>query len=150
MPRKSLGKKPKRKPGRPRKTGNSPADIREKAAITGELPHEFLLRVSRGGVVNGQLITLEMQLDAAKVAAPYFAPRLSSREIKALNINLNALSDAELQELADIRRRLAKYGGVDQLTHIPRDVQGDIRPATRGAIEDAIIADDDDGDSESD
>lgn len=51
---------------------------REKAAETGLLPHEFLLAVSQGQMVDDYKPTFEDRLDAAKAAAPYYAPKLSS------------------------------------------------------------------------
>lgn len=53
---------------------------REKAAETGQLPHEFLLAVSRGELIGDYQPTFEDRLDAAKAAAPYYAPKLSSVE----------------------------------------------------------------------
>jgi len=55
---------------------------RERAAATGELPHEFLLRVSRGEEVDGHKPSFSERVDAAKVAAPYFAPRLASMAVE--------------------------------------------------------------------
>jgi hypothetical protein len=69
--------------------------IVEAAASEGELPHEFLLRIMRGGVVPQDVInvktgeveqvfsipSLEQRIDAAKAAAPYFAPKLQPVEV---------------------------------------------------------------------
>jgi hypothetical protein len=57
---------------------------REAAARTGKLPHEILLEVARGGCMPGrkQKPTYEQQLDAAKAAAPYYAPRLLGAVVK--------------------------------------------------------------------
>jgi hypothetical protein len=63
--------------------------MREQAAATGELPHEFLLRVSRGGPIampgkkRPYYPTFEQRFLAADKAAPYYAPRLSSIGVKA-------------------------------------------------------------------
>ena len=54
----------------------------ERAKATGELPHEFLLRVVRGEEIDGTIPTFEQRVDAAAVAAPYFAPKLASIEQK--------------------------------------------------------------------
>lgn len=73
---------------------------REEAAKTGELPHEFLLRVSRGEQIDDHKPAFPERMDAAKAAAPYFAPRLSTTAIDA-NINgapktMYEMTDAEL------------------------------------------------------
>ncbi|MEB2499549.1 hypothetical protein [Burkholderia cenocepacia] len=70
-------------------------EARERAAQTGELPHEFLLRVVRGEdaffdsvQVNGESVEIQRKptfaerVDAAKAAAPYFQPRLAATEIE--------------------------------------------------------------------
>lgn len=55
------------------------AEARAAAAETGILPHEFLLRVMRGEYVSGKdRPSMTQRLDAAKAAAPFFAPRMSS------------------------------------------------------------------------
>ena len=63
---------------------------REAAVATGELPHEFLLRVSRGGPITDVVAregiyeavertpTFAERVDAAKAAAPFYAPKLAS------------------------------------------------------------------------
>ena len=43
-----------------------------------DLPHGFLLAVVRGEAVDGVVPTLAQRIDAAKAAAPYFAPRLAA------------------------------------------------------------------------
>lgn len=61
----------------------------------GELPHQFLARVARGEVIRHdsidpltgevtecyQIVPFEVRVDAAKAAAPYFAPKLATVEI---------------------------------------------------------------------
>lgn len=73
-----------------------------KHADDGELPHELLLRVSRGdrikiGEADGKPIyyipSFEERVDCAKAAAPYFAPKLSAVEV------VRGATDAELLEL---------------------------------------------------
>lgn len=92
----------------PGAVGKKHAQIREEAALNGELPHQFLLRVSRGdqilqrqpvhtyyktGVNKGQIKstewkvvdrypTFEERVDAAKACAQYFAPKLATQTIK--------------------------------------------------------------------
>ena len=55
----------------------------ERAKATGELPHEFLLRVSRGEPIDGKKPKPSERIDAAKAAAPYFAPKLTYTEGEA-------------------------------------------------------------------
>lgn len=50
------------------------------AKSTGELPHEFLLRVVRGECIDDLMPTLEQRISAAVSAAPYFAPKLAAIE----------------------------------------------------------------------
>lgn len=50
------------------------------ARATGELPHEFLLRVVRGERIDDQAPTLEQRIAAAVSVAPYFAPKLAAIE----------------------------------------------------------------------
>jgi len=71
------------RPGAGRKVGaiqKVTREARAKAAATGLLPHEFLLAVSRGEMVDDHKPSFEERLDAAKAAAPYYAPKLSSIE----------------------------------------------------------------------
>lgn len=79
----------------------------EHAQATGEMPHYFLLRITRGEVISTDVLDpitgelkkvyqvpdLNMRVDAAKAAAPYFAPKLSAVEV------LGSASDAELDDL---------------------------------------------------
>lgn len=95
----------KRPPGRPKGALNKLSNAaREHAAATGELPHMFLLRITRGEVISTdvmdpvtgelkkifQVPDLPMRMDAAKAAAPYFAPKLSAVEVAT------SLTDEEL------------------------------------------------------
>lgn len=54
----------------------------ERAAATGLLPHEFLLAVSQGQLVDDYRPTFEDRMKAALGAAPYYAPKLSASENK--------------------------------------------------------------------
>ena len=70
------------RPGAGRPAGSATRKTREiadRAAAAGELPHEFLLRVMRGEAVDGTVPTFAELIDAAKAAAPYFAPKLAWR-----------------------------------------------------------------------
>ncbi len=66
--------------GRPNKRTLGLRLLREKADQAGEMPHEFLLRVSQS-----EKIDVPVRMDAAKAAAPYFAPRLASVEMTGPN-----------------------------------------------------------------
>lgn len=90
--------------GRPKgRTNSVSAAARKAAAETGLLPHEWLLKISRGEPIeqkrwvhqydnNGreksrELVTEEvyadfpLRIDAAKAAAPYYAPRLAVQQV---------------------------------------------------------------------
>lgn len=54
----------------------------EKAKATGDLPHEFLLRVVRGESIDGMSPSIEQRIHAAIAVAPYFAPKLAAVEQK--------------------------------------------------------------------
>ena len=91
-------------------------EAREKAALTGELPHEFLLRIVRGepifrievNSVTGmkehkqEVYGFEDRKDAAKAVAPYFAPKISTVEV------IHGVSDNELDQI--ITRAAAEAG----------------------------------------
>jgi hypothetical protein len=73
------------RPGAGRKPGSTnrmSLAARERAAAAGELPHEFLLRISRGEPIEGHKPTFSERVDAAKVAAPYYAPKLASMTVQ--------------------------------------------------------------------
>ena len=67
----------------------------EKAKATGDLPHEFLLRIARGEAIYRDVVNPDTQKierveetydfedrkDAAKAAAPYYAPKISTVEV---------------------------------------------------------------------
>jgi len=75
---------------------------REAAAKTGELPHEFLLRIVRGEAIDGHAPEFAERMDAAKAAAPYYAPRLATTVVAAQVSNMPArqLTDDELMAIA--------------------------------------------------
>jgi hypothetical protein len=81
-------------------------EARERAQATGMLPHEILLAMARGepqiefkvdadGKVTERWVSLdvEQRKDAAKAAAPYFAPKISTVEI------ISGVSDADLDAI---------------------------------------------------
>lgn len=103
------GKRLGRPPGSTSKINKS---IREAAAATGDLPHEILLKMARGlpvrvmvdsgrvdedgapiFVEKWQALDPEGVRDAAKAAAPYFAPKLSTVE------TITGLTDEQLDEI---------------------------------------------------
>ena len=91
-------------------------EARDKAAATGVLPHEFLLMIVRGEPIfrieiepsTGKKIHVleqydfEARRDAAKAAAPYYAPKISTVEV------INGVSDNELDQI--IARAAAEAG----------------------------------------
>ena len=87
----------------------------ERHRAAGELPHEFLLRITREGQVDGEDVGLDTRIECAKAAAPYFAPRLSSVELvknvgddALLAIIMQGLNDPELAPLVE---RIVKEAG---------------------------------------
>jgi hypothetical protein len=109
--------------GRPKgRTNSVTAKAREAAAETGLLPHEWLLKVSRGegiehkrwkivydksGKEKGrELVTEELyadfptRLDAAKAAAPFYAPKLATQTVSVTNTS-DAVADT-LKEIAKV------------------------------------------------
>lgn len=93
------------------------------ARETGILPHEWLLRVSRGeGILHRRWVTkydlrgneksrelveeevyadFPTRLDAAKAAAPYFAPKLASQ-----TVNVAGTPEAVAKALTDLAEKL--------------------------------------------
>ena len=69
-----------RKPG---SVNQMSRNAREAAAKTGELPHMILLRIARGEKIDGHTPAFSERMDAAKAAAPYFAPKLAATEVRA-------------------------------------------------------------------
>lgn len=57
-------------------------DAVTKAKATGDLPHEFLLKIVRGEAIDGLSPSIEQRIHAAIAAAPYFAPKLATIEQK--------------------------------------------------------------------
>lgn len=107
--------KPKNKGGRPEGAMSKLAkEAREKAEQTGLLPHEILLDMARG---NPQLVyeqdgdtviqkyvslDVDQRRDAAKAAAPYYAPKISTVEV------ITGVGDDELDAI--IKRAAAEAG----------------------------------------
>lgn len=116
--------KPRNKGGRPEgSTNRYTREAIEKARATGLLPHEILLSMARGEpqqeitidpvtgkhVVNYVALDVEQRKDAAKAAAPYYAPKISTVEV------IRNVDDAELdfliKELAAQTGLVAGAGG---------------------------------------
>jgi hypothetical protein len=69
--------------GRQRGTPNrKTAETIAAAQAHGQLPHEFLCAVAQGREIDGHIPTFEQRLDAAKAAAPFYAPKLSNVDQK--------------------------------------------------------------------
>lgn len=49
-----------------------------KAALKGLLPHALLLEWARTGVMGSKTLKVEQRIECARLAAPYYAPRLSA------------------------------------------------------------------------
>jgi len=110
--------------GRPKgRTNSVTAEARKAAAESGILPHEWLLKVSRGEPIEQkrwkiiydkqgnekgrELITEEVyadfptRIDAAKAASPYYAPRLAVQ-----NVSITGNTDAVSETLKSIAEKL--------------------------------------------
>lgn len=110
--------------GRPKgRTNSVTAEARKAAAESGMLPHEWLLKVSRGEPIEQkrwkivydkqgnekgrELITEEVYADfptriaAAKAASPYYAPRLAVQ-----NVSITGNTDAVSETLKSIAEKL--------------------------------------------
>jgi hypothetical protein len=83
------------KPNLPRRESKVNRLAIEAAHRTGLLPHEFLLKISRGGRIDGVKPDLAMRIGCAKAAAPYYAPKLSAVEL------IKDLSDDELASIIE-------------------------------------------------
>lgn len=121
-------------------------EARNKAILSGELPHEFLLRVARGEVIMRRWIDpdtgevkevqevydFEARKDAAKSAAPYFAPKISTVEV------IHGVTDDELD---NIIAKLAAETGIG--AGASGEEQADETPASGGerARRRAVLAD---------
>ena len=100
----------------PNSTNILSKQAREQAILTGALPHEILLSMARGEPQlvkeideHGQIkehyeaMSLEARRDAAKAAAPYFAPKISTVEV------ISGVGDHDLDQLI---AQLAAEAGV--------------------------------------
>ena len=93
--------------GAGRKKGTTKAklnDDRRRATLTGDLPHQFLLRIMRGECINGHKPDLQLRVDCAKAAAPYYAPKLSAVQV------VENLSDDDLDWII---KNAAAEAGID-------------------------------------
>lgn len=102
--------------GRPKGSLNRASRaIRERAAASGLLPHEFLLAVTRGELIDGYKPSFAERLDAAKASAPFYAPKLSSVEASVgLGNDFERMSDEELEALIrdEARALTPRKGGL--------------------------------------
>lgn len=112
----------KRGRGRPEGSMSKLAkEARERAQATGQLPHEILLDMARGnpqplkkatmdldGVIEMKITgwevpNMDQRRDAAKAAAPYYAPKISTVEV------ISGASDDDLDQLI---KQFATQAGV--------------------------------------
>lgn len=84
---------PEDKPQLPKRVSKVNRLAIEEAHRTGILPHEFLLKISRGGRIDGVKPDMAMRISCAKAAAPYYAPKLSAVEL------IKDLNDEELEAI---------------------------------------------------
>lgn len=93
---------------------------REWAFTTGEMPHMFLLRVSRGEMIDNHRPTMDERIDCAKACAQYFVPKLGSLAVKEdteqvptqqMVFNEDALESLTPDELATFEKVFGKLLG---------------------------------------
>lgn len=80
-------------------------EARRQAALSGELPHQLLLRIMRmgpGAQYGDYVLTYPDIIEAAKAAAPYYAPRMASIALKPadkppVNVQLDPTPLAKLE-----------------------------------------------------
>lgn len=104
---------PGRPPGRRQEVSN---EQRRAAARTGELPHQFLLRIMRmgpGAKIGNYILQFSDVMEAAKAAAPFYAAKLASIQIKPadkppINVQLDPGPLAKL-EPADLVKMLTAF-----------------------------------------
>lgn len=75
-----------------------------KAKASGELPHQFLLRIVRGEAIDGEQPSLQMRIAAAVSAAPYFAPRLAVMEAQ-IETNVRAVVSNKPLTIEEFKER---------------------------------------------
>lgn len=119
------------------------AAIRRMARDSGQLPHEFLLQMSRGEPVETYTQSpedpdvlikrtvvpdLAMRVDAAKACANYFAPKLSIQQVDMTG--LSELGDLSVDELQS-RLRVVML----QLSQVSPEAIASVLPQlTQGAM----------------
>lgn len=131
-----------KKQGRPKGSRSIvTSKARQAAMATGLLPHEWLLKVARGEMVQQQIPTrdvetgvvtyelrevypdLETRLDAAKAAAPFYAPKLATQNVNMKGslgvgvLDAESLKKMSLKELdvmiALLGKALGSFNGDD-------------------------------------
>lgn len=136
--------KPRNKGGRPPgATNRLTQEAVAKARETGLLPHEILLDMARGNpqqeitidpmtgkhVVSYVALDVDQRRDAAKAAAPYYAPKISTVEV------IRNVDDAELDfiiaELAAQTGLVAGAGGEAEEDDAQDAAGGGSTPRTR-------------------
>ena len=125
---------------------------REHAAQTGMLPHEFLLAVARGqritrkvadaaGIIQEveEAYDFDTRLDAAKAAAPYYAPKISTVEV------IHGMGDEQLDDLIERAAAEAGFGvvvGGESPESEDEAPEPPARPSAPGAKKRRIVIDD--------
>ena len=109
--------------GRPRgAVGRLAAEAVVQAKATGELPHQFLLRIVRGDTIDGYTPTIEQRVYAAVAAAPYFAPKLAAIEQRVENTIRGVISSKPMTNEEFIERYCVKEEIADSSIHVSRGI----------------------------
>ena len=105
----------KKKRGRPKGSKNRGPSKAMRTMLAerriGELPHEFLRRIALGKKIGDHVPSFEQRMQAAKEAAPYYAPRFTSVEHKNPPIDITKLTDEQLALLARALEPFTFVGG---------------------------------------
>ena len=105
-----------KRPGAGRKKGSInkvSRGARNKAAKEGLLPHEILLKIARGELLGDHRPSFAERMEAAKAAAPYYAPRLAAIEQKVEGEIIGIPSADPLSEEEWLERFGAESGESD-------------------------------------
>jgi len=112
------------------------------AESSGELPHEFLLRVMRtkvGEEVDGTKITWDDRIYAAVSCINYYAPKLTTvnvqgknnpAPVRIMNVNPNNLVGLSVEELVILEKVFARWEAGDVTDLSPSIIDGSVYEET--------------------
>ncbi len=90
----------------------------KKARRNGRLPCELLCEWAQLGKMGEVILSIEQRMDAAKAAAPYYSPRLSSTKMTGaddgpvkIDLDLSQLKNLPLDKIEALEAVLAELAG---------------------------------------